>query len=63
MKWSVLVYERPQKANVQYTAGAKRSYNKIFVAYLRTFARMGFKPMNGHDERKPPNVRSIEALP
>jgi prolyl-tRNA synthetase len=25
------------------TAGAKRSYNKMFVAYLRTFARMGLK--------------------
>jgi len=24
-------------------AGAKRSYNKMFVAYLRTFARMGLK--------------------
>ncbi|TMJ66943.1 MAG: proline--tRNA ligase, partial [Alphaproteobacteria bacterium] len=24
-------------------AGAKRSYNKLFVAYLRTFARMGLK--------------------
>ena len=25
------------------TAGAKRSYNKMFAAYLRTFARMGLK--------------------
>ena len=25
------------------TAGAKHSYNKMFVAYLRTFARMGLK--------------------
>jgi prolyl-tRNA synthetase len=25
------------------TAGAKRSYNKMFVAYLRTFAKMGLK--------------------
>src|SRR5258707_2549531 len=24
-------------------AGAKRSYNKMFLAYLRTFARMGLK--------------------
>ena len=24
-------------------AGAKRSYNKMMVAYLRTFARMGLK--------------------
>src|ERR1044071_1847589 len=24
-------------------AGAKRAYNKMFVAYLRTFARMGLK--------------------
>src|SRR5262249_46083443 len=24
-------------------AGAKRSYNKFFIAYLRTFARMGLK--------------------
>src|ERR1700737_750203 len=24
-------------------AGAKRSYNKMFVAYLRTYARMGLK--------------------
>src|ERR687890_1662726 len=24
-------------------AGARRSYNKMFVAYLRTFARMGLK--------------------
>src|SRR5215831_5375693 len=26
-------------------AGAKRSYNKMFVAYLRTFARMGLRAM------------------
>ena len=26
-------------------AGAKRSYNKMFVSYLRTFARMGLKPI------------------
>src|SRR5208282_6771528 len=25
------------------TAGARHSYNKMFVAYLRTFARMGLK--------------------
>jgi len=25
--------------------GAKRSYNKMFLAYLRTFARMGLKPI------------------
>src|SRR6202171_1048559 len=25
------------------SAGAKRSYNKMFLAYLRTFARMGLK--------------------
>src|SRR5277367_13803 len=25
------------------SAGARRSYNKMFVAYLRTFARMGLK--------------------
>ena len=24
-------------------AGARHSYNKMFVAYLRTFARMGLK--------------------
>ncbi|MEX1205948.1 MAG: proline--tRNA ligase [Dongiaceae bacterium] len=34
-------------------AGAKRSYNKMFVAYLRTFARMGLKAIPMEAETGP----------
>ena len=34
-------------------AGAKRSYNKMFVSYLRTFARMGLKPIPMEAESGP----------
>ena len=34
-------------------AGAKRSYNKMFVAYLRTFARMGLKAIPMRAETGP----------
>ena len=34
-------------------AGAKRSYNKMFVAYLRTFARMGLKAIPMEAESGP----------
>src|SRR2546428_3069573 len=34
-------------------AGAKRSYNKMFVAYLRTFARMGLKAIPMRAESGP----------
>ena len=34
-------------------AGAKRSYNKMFVAYLRTFARMGLKAIPMQAESGP----------
>src|ERR687887_1074886 len=34
-------------------AGATRSYNKMFVAYLRTFARMGLKPIPMRAETGP----------
>src|SRR5438477_2253921 len=34
-------------------AGAKRSYNKMFVAYLRTFARMGLKAIPMQAETGP----------
>src|SRR5258707_6232896 len=34
-------------------AGAKRSYNKMFVAYLRTYARMGLKAIPMRAETGP----------
>src|SRR5438132_679357 len=34
-------------------AGARKSYNKMFVAYLRTFARMGLKPIPMRAETGP----------
>jgi prolyl-tRNA synthetase len=35
------------------TAGARRSYNKMYVAYLRTFARMGLKTVPMRAETGP----------
>src|SRR6202045_1182353 len=43
-------------------AAARRSYNKMFVAYLRTFARMGLKAIsatNSSCSRRPASPRSI----
>src|SRR5260370_9566820 len=34
-------------------AGARRSYNRMFVAYLRTFARMGLKAIPMRAETGP----------
>jgi prolyl-tRNA synthetase len=39
-------------------AGAKRSYNKMFVAYLRTFARMGLKAIPMQADTGPIGVRA-----
>jgi len=40
-------------------AGAKRSYNKMFVAYLRTFARMGLKAIPMQADSRSDRRRSL----